>query len=162
MRYESALSNSNLKAFLDTLAYAEGTNLYKDEDQYKVKFGSTPNHPRLISSFADHPRELYKDKGFPQGSDAAGRYQFMSKTWDELKGKLGLTDFSPFSQDLACCELISERNALNNVCNGNFEIAVKKCNTIWASLPDSPYGQPTHPMEVLEKYYISRGGQIIP
>jgi len=160
MRYETTLKNTNLQAFLHTLAYSEGTNLYPLADQYRVKFGSTPKKPRLCTSMLDHPREIYQDKAFPKGSDASGRYQFMSFTWDVLRKSLDLPDFSPKCQDVACTGLISMCNALNDICLGRFDVAVQKCNRTWASLPGSPYGQPTHLLVALRNYYITMGGQI--
>lgn len=164
MKYEAALTNKNLQAFLDTLSYSEGTykvvenkreRLLGKQDSYRVRFPGV-----LFTLGKDHPRIVEKPVGFPKGSDAAGRYQFMSFTWDNLKGPLGITDFSPRSQDIACCELISRANALNLACEGHFDLAITRCNKTWASLPGSPYGQPTHSMIELRNYYYKVGGQI--
>jgi lysozyme len=53
-------------------------------------------------------------------STAAGAYQFLASTWDDLKRKLNLPDFGPHSQDLAAQELIRERHALADVADGRF------------------------------------------
>lgn len=135
--------NYRIQAFLMTLRFSEGTS---GENGYRMIFSG-----KLFDSFSDHPR--FKITSGKLISDAAGAYQFMSFTWDELKNKLGLKDFSPQSQDIACLELISNHNALNDVYLGKFEIAVNKLNKTWASLPNSPYGQPTHSMEILKEYY---------
>ena len=86
-----------------------------------------------------------------------GRYQFLSKTWDPLAADLGLTDFTPPSQEKACLELVRRAGAYNLALKSdklaNFKAAVGKLNTIWASLPGSPYVQPTHSMTALWKAY---------
>ena len=60
-----------------------------------------------FNDFADHPRQRF---GLANGlsTDAAGRYQFLSSTWDSEAKKLGLSDFSPESQDKAAWDLASE------------------------------------------------------
>lgn len=48
----------------------------------------------------------WEGRRFPTGmSHAAGRYQFEPATWAEQAKKLGLTDFSPLSQDIAAWDL---------------------------------------------------------
>ncbi|KAF0127228.1 MAG: lysozyme-like [Elusimicrobia bacterium] len=135
----------NVRAFLDTLAYAEGT-----EERYNYIFTFA-----VFESYADHPR-VRKCSG-RLCSTAAGRYQFLSKTWDGLAGSMGLADFTPPSQDKAAIELIRRNGAYNSAANSsnydNFVRAVNKLNGTWASLPGSPYGQPTHSMANLWKYY---------
>lgn len=133
-----------VRAFLDTLAYAEGTG-----DRYDYIFSHA-----TFGDFSDHPRRVICSYGLC--SDAAGRYQFLSTTWDELANKLGLPDFSPASQDKACVEKIAEFGAYDNIAAGdydNFSAALGKLNTTWASLPGSPYGQPTHSVGELWDFY---------
>ena len=67
-----------------------------------------------FSDFSDHPRTPGRITRGPNAgdvSDAAGRYQFLSTTYDDQKRKLGLTDFSPQSQDLAAWNLAKENYA---------------------------------------------------
>lgn len=126
----------NVRAFLDTLAYAEGT-----DENYNYIFTHA-----TFESYADHPRKR-KCSG-KLCSDAAGRYQFLSRTWDGLTGELGLTDFTPPSQEKAAVEIFRRAGAYTNVSKSNvyenFTAALGKLNGTWASLPGSPYGQPTH------------------
>lgn len=136
-----------VRAFLDTLAYAEGTRA-----NYNYIFTFV-----TFNSYADHPRRKICSGGLC--STAAGRYQFLSKTWDGLAPGLGLRDFTPPNQEKATLEIIRRQGAYNNVLRSsvyeNFTSALTKLNTTWASLPGSPYGQPTHPTAELWKYYKS-------
>ena len=59
----------------------------------------------------------------------------------------GLTDFSPLAQDIAALYLIDRRRAMNAVLEGDWKTALERCNREWASLPGSPYGQPTKTLE---------------
>lgn len=137
-----------VKAFLDTLAFAEGTR-----EHYNFIFTFV-----TFESFADHPRRRICSGGLC--STAAGRYQFLSRTWDGLAAELGLRDFTPPNQEKATLELIRRAGAYNNVARSsdynNFTSALSKLNRIWASLPGSPYGQPTHPTSELWRYYKGR------
>ena len=134
-----------VRAFVDTLAYAEGTTWHYN---YIFTFAT-------FTSYAAHPRRI-KCIG-RLCSDAAGRYQFLSDTWAPLAGDLGLKDFTPPSQDKAVMELIRRDGAYTAVAGSaeykNFTRAVYKLNNIWASLPGSPYGQPTHSMASIWGYY---------
>lgn len=145
--------NNNLRAFLRTIRYSEGTS---GANGYNIIFGGTESHPITFESFADHPRRKVTAGGFT--SDAAGAYQFLSKTWDYLNKKLHLVDFSPESQDMACIELFKQNNAYNLILIGSFDTAIARLNRTWASLPNSPYGQPTHPLRLLRDYYVKQGG----
>lgn len=130
------LENPNVRNFLDMISAAEGTKTHG----YNTLFGGGK-----MESLADHPRILFdftETTGRPNKTTAAGRYQFLSNTWDEQAKKLGLPDFGERSQDLAAVNLLQERGILPDVLQGNWESAVKKSGPIWASLPSANYPQP--------------------
>jgi lysozyme len=93
-------------------------------------------------------------------SSAAGAYQILARTWDGVRAKLGLPDFSPASQDAAAVELIRQRGALADVRAGRFAVAVDKCKKEWASLPGAGYGQPENSLARLQNAYVSSGGML--
>ncbi len=137
-------------AFLGTIAYSEGTN-----DRYDLIFGY-----RTFTDFSDHPRRRVCSGSYC--SDAAGRYQFLLTTWDGVRDKLDLPDFTPASQDLAALQLIRGRGVydLDGIDTyAEFSDAIHHLNREWASLPGSPYGQPTHSMSVLWDEYQRQLGQ---
>ncbi|NBW80145.1 hypothetical protein EBR21_00170 [bacterium] len=131
----------NVKAFLDTIAFAEGT-----EDHYDYIFTFS-----RFFSYADHPRELRCSGRLC--SDAAGRYQFLSTTWDNLARRLGLNDFSPENQDRAAVQLIKDAGVYGTVAGisnfNEFANAAYGVSATWASMPGSPYGQPTYSASTL-------------
>jgi muramidase (phage lysozyme) len=136
-------------ALLSTIAYAEGTR-----DRYDIIFSFA-----TFSSYADHPRRVMCSSGYC--SDAAGRYQFLSTTWDWVAPKLGLRDFTPASQDRAGLWLVSYRGVSNIDAidtYAEFADAMYALNREWASLPGSPYGQPTHSTSSLWQVYRSFAG----
>lgn len=148
------LAGANERAFLDMIAYSEG--VAAGEDGYRTLFGGA-----LMDSLADHPRRFFpftNGRGEQLKTSAAGRYQFLMRTWDALARKLNLPDFGPASQDLAALELIRERGALNDVRAGRFVQAVTKCAPVWASLPGAGYAQPERKLSSLEAAYQAAGG----
>lgn len=144
------IAASNVRAFLDMIAFAEGT-AGRGEDGYNILFGYG-----TFSDFADHPRVRvpFRDTY----STAAGRYQILARTWDSLSNRLGLRDFSPASQDAAAVELIRERGALADVQAGRTARAIGKVAKIWASLPGAGYNQPERKLSALLQAYASAGG----
>lgn len=135
-------ASTNLRAFCMAIRHGEGT---MGLNGYRTMFGGG-----LFESFADHPRTAVSKKLRKGGilvSTAAGAYQYLERTWDGVAKQYGFKDFSPHNQDLGCVALIAGRGALADVMAGRFEEAVKKCNREWASLPESPYGQPTVTMD---------------
>lgn len=133
----------NQRAFLDTLAVSEGT-YGKGDNGYNVLVGGS-----LFEGYEDHPRRLVKinDRLF---STAAGRYQLLSKYYDYYKKLLGLSDFSPDSQDAIAIRQIKEMGGLALVDAGDFPGAVGRVKNIWASLPGAGYGQHENSMEKLQ------------
>lgn len=136
-QYADLLANRNVRAFLALIKYTEGAG-------YQTLFGG-----ERFTSFDDHPRRAITKTlgGKPITSTAAGAYQFLSRTWDECAAACALPDFSPLSQDQAALYLIERRRALTPILDGDWKTALERCNREWASLPGSPYGQPTKSLE---------------
>ncbi|WP_227990567.1 glycoside hydrolase family 24 protein [Flavisolibacter ginsenosidimutans] len=128
---KTEIAYKNIRAFLIMIQYAEGTY---GKDGYKRLYGGGS-----FNDFAKHPNSKQTKWGIT--STAAGAYQILSKTWNEIQPKLGLPDFSPASQDKAAIELIRRRKALDDVYAGRFAQAIAKCRKEWASLPGAGYGQ---------------------
>jgi len=138
-------------AFLKTIAWSEGTDKpgQPTNDQgYDVLVGGG-----LFSGYADHPRKLVDLPRLKIKSTAAGRYQILARFYDHYKAQLKLKDFSPASQDAIAWQLIGECKAQADVLAGNFESAIAKCRSRWASLPGAGYGQNEHAMEDLRRIY---------
>lgn len=142
------VAHPNVQAFLRVIRRGEGT---ADADGYRRIFGG-----RLFNSFADHPRIVVTASGYT--SSAAGAYQFLASTWDETARIMKLGDFSPANQDRGAVGRLVFRRALDDVIAGRFEQAIKKCGREWASLPGSPYGQPTISMQTAAATYQQAGG----
>ncbi len=152
---ETGAAQRNERAFLDMIAYAEGT---AGPNGYRTLFGGT-----TFASFDDHPRQSFQftnKAGKTLRTTAAGRYQFLSRTWDELAKKLSLADFGPDNQDAAALELIRQRGALRDVQAGRIQTAISKVSTIWASLPGAGYDQPERKLSNLLASYAQAGGQL--
>ncbi|MBG1252212.1 glycoside hydrolase family 104 protein [Burkholderia pseudomallei] len=145
------LGGPNIAAFLDTIAVSEGT-AGQGDDGYNVLVGGG-----LFTSYAQHPNLLVTLRPGLR-STAAGRYQFLFSTWTGLRAALGLPDFSPVSQDLACVELLKQVGAYDLIVAGDVTDAIARCNRTWASFPGSPYGQGTRPQASLLAAYASAGG----
>lgn len=146
----------NLKAFLDMLAWSEGTSTIKASDNgYNVLVGGG-----LFNGYADHPRKLVDLPRLGIKSTAAGRYQLLARYWDVYRKQLGLKDFSPASQDAVAIQQIKERKALQLIIDGKINQAIEKCSNIWASLPGAGYGQHEHKIDDLLRQYVQYGGAI--
>ena len=115
---------------MNLITYCEGTD--KQGTPYSELFGYDN-----FTDFSKHPNIKVTKNGYT--STAAGRYQILYRTYLSLGGG----SFRPVDQDNMAIALIKRRGAYQNVLKGEFETAIKKCATEWASLPGSPYGQPT-------------------
>lgn len=151
---DEALRSPNVRAFLRAIRLGEGTS--DDNGYMRIVGGGT------IQNFDDHPRRRVWIDRYQLWSTAAGAYQFIVPTWDEMAQKYDLPDFSPASQDKAAVGLLIRRKALDDVLAGRIEAAIAKCRQEWASLPGSPYGQRTESMEAVLAEYTKHGGQIAP
>lgn len=114
----------NVKTMLDIIAASEGAN-------YNTIVGGSKT-----DDLSQHPNKV----GLVTGdgpSTAAGRYQITNTTWKGVQKKLGLTDFSPESQDKAAVELLKQRGAWDDVLKGDYHSAIGKLGNEWVSLPSS-------------------------
>ena len=158
----------NVAAFLSMIAGSEGTD--RAADPYRVCFG----YQHTIADLRDHPAITGEWKGekLPdatcQGagmrpgcvSTAAGRYQIIKPTWAACARALGLSDFTPASQDAAALYLIKQRGALDDVQAGRVADAIGKCRREWASLPGAGYGQPERRLTALLDTFTNAGGNL--
>lgn len=138
-------------AFLKTIAYSEGTDKpgqFTRNKGYDVIVGGA-----VFVGYQDHPRVLVPLPKLGIKSTAAGRYQILERYYDHYKVQLKLKDFGPEAQDAIAWQMIGECKAQGDVLAGNFESAVTKCKSRWASLPGAGYNQHEHKMETLRKVY---------
>jgi muramidase (phage lysozyme) len=112
----------NVAGMLSLIGYAEGTN-----SNYNISYTGAK-----FEGYADHPRRLHCSRGIC--SDAAGRYQFLSTTWDGLRKDLNLPDFSPASQDKAAIALMKRCGGYGAAVRGDVAGFADRCWSQWASL----------------------------
>jgi len=153
--------SKNLRAFLDMLAWSEGTSTskYTRDRGYDIVVGGIDS-PNTFSSYASHPAVLVTVNSKGLKSTAAGRYQLLHRYWLAYRDLLKLPDFSPASQDAIAIQQIKERRALADIEAGRIESAIGKCANIWASLPGAGYGQREHKIADLLAAYAKAGGDL--
>ena len=138
------------RALLDTIAFTEGTR-GRGQNGYNVTFAY-----HYFTSCTRHPNLRICAGGYC--STAAGRYQFLTTTWNGL----GYANFGPANQDRAGMKLVSRRGA--NVPTGRALSATEFANTMnrisyeWASLPPGRYGQPSYSMAATRREYCRLAG----
>ncbi|MBT1072775.1 hypothetical protein [Pelotalea chapellei] len=151
------LENSNVKAFLSAIAEAESGD-------YNFEYGAVKgkkNDKWRFSDFSTHP-----GPGYGGVSTPAGRYQITRPTWRQLGGKLGLTDFSPTTQDLMAIEMLRELDIIDEIVSGDIDSALSIASHRWAALPQGPGKPNRHPPQPYMKYdkfvatYKNQGGNI--
>ena len=113
--------------------------------------GDFSKHPRIINC-------IKLENGKDLCSYVFGAYQFLSTTWGEKAKKLGLTDISPKSQDIAAIDLLTDVNAIALIEKDDIEGAVVQSSIKWASLPKEGGGsvyvnQKARPMTALLQQY---------
>ena len=140
----------NQLAFLDMLAWSEGTSLITASDNgYNVLVGGS-----LFNDYSKHPKVKVWLPRYNINSTAAGRYQFLAGTWDAIVKKYGFKGrFTPEAQDLAAIKLLTECGALSLINSGRIAEAIAKAAPIWASLPGAGYGQREHKLASLLGIY---------
>lgn len=151
---EQALKNPNVRKFLDLVSYTEGTQ----GNGYRTAFGGGK-----LNSLKDHPRylkEFTQTDGTKNNTSAAGRYQFVRKTWDGVAKQYGLNDFSPKNQDLGAVALLFQRGAIPALLKGDYQTAIRKTGDEWASLPTSNYKQNKRSWDNVNKFLGGKLGSV--
>jgi muramidase (phage lysozyme) len=117
---------------------------------YDVMFGG-----ESFQDFRGKPDVVVRTKGFPKGSAAAGRYQFMPGTYAGAQKALGLQGFGPREQDLAAIHLMKQRGVDPTRDPINAQ-TIDKLAPEWASLPTlqgrSYHGQPVKSLSELQGF----------
>ena len=127
----SEAKNALLRQYvLDEIASGETTDA--PGKGYNVLYGGE------LFSGEQHPN-IRHDLGDGTYTSAAGRYQFLTPTWEGEKNALNLKDFSPANQDAAAWHLASEtyrkgtgRELLEDAASGQINWNVLK--PVWPSL----------------------------
>lgn len=149
--------NTQLRAFLDMLAYSEGTDNGRQPTNnrgYDVIVGG-----KLFYDYSKHPG-VYVKLNPRLTSSAAGRYQILEKFAKHYMKQLRLPDFGPDSQDKIAIQLIKECKALDDIYAGRIHSAVYKCRSRWASLPGAGYNQHEQKIEKLIAVFKEAGGVV--
>ncbi|HAI9107975.1 TPA: glycoside hydrolase family 104 protein [Escherichia coli] len=154
--------NVQRKAFLDMIAYSEGTDNGRQPTKdrgYDVIVGG-----KLFSDYSKHPG-VYVKLNAKLTSSAAGRYQVLEKFAKHYMKQLGLPDFGPASQDKIALQLIRECKALDDIDEGRIHQAIYKCRSRWASFPPPPgagklYNQRAESIDKMLDIFKKAGGVV--
>ena len=147
------IGGPNVAAFLDMLAFSEGT-AGRGDDGYNVLVGGGE-----FNDYSDHPRSAVQLNDHLT-STAAGRYQLLARYFTHYRDLLRLRDFSPPAQDQIALQQIRECHAVASVQEGDLVTAVGKCRHIWASLPGAGYGQREVGWADLQDAFVRAGGRM--
>jgi len=150
-----AAIGANERAWLDTIAHAEGTYGDGGVKGYKTMFG----YQGELDLNKGHPNQANHTSGY--SSAAAGRYQFLPGTWDLATKALGLDGrMTPENQDRAALYLMRQRGVDPSKPLTTDALALLAPE--WASLPTkagkSYYGQPVKTHAELIGFYKNRLG----
>lgn len=150
------LKDANVKAFIGAIAAAEGGD-------YNLKYGGVKgkkNDKWQFSDYSTHP-----GAGSDGKTTAAGMYQINMATWKEMGDKMGLSDFSPETQDLLAVEILRTINVMDRIVASDIDPALKAASRRWAALPQGPkeggrYNQPYMAYDDFVAAYKRLGGRV--
>ena len=147
-----------IKKLLDAIGEAEGSRPgYWEGNPYDLTLGrgkyTSPFGPVSKMNLSEIKQLQKHMVAIGAMSSAVGKYQFIRKTLEHIKNKLGLSGdvvFSATTQDKMATYLL-ERRGLSKFLNGTISKRdfMKNLSKEWASLPNpetgkSYYGQRTH------------------
>ncbi|MEX3955887.1 glycoside hydrolase family protein [Trinickia sp. EG282A] len=138
--------DANLSAFLYMLRMGESSN------RYNVIYGG-----QTFSDYSHHPDIAVPIASRPGWhSTAAGAYQFIYSTWQQIAAEAGLVDFTPASQDAGAAQYLTDLGAMPFIEAGDVQGAISQINStgiIFQSLAVRPYA-------TLAGWYQSAGGAL--
>ena len=145
------------RALLNTIRFAEGTWKEGKDLGYRTLYGGGQ-----FQDLSRHPDRVVVKR---YSSAAAGAYQFLPTTWEEVALKLDLPSFAPEHQDQAALHLVKKRGALQEIDrNGLTKAAMNRLAPEWASFPThaghSAYGQPVKSHAELVAFYRTNLNQL--
>jgi len=151
-----SITNPNARALLNAISDAEGTS-GQPNNGYNTMFTG-----KQFNTLTDHPR--LKQSGGGHTSDAAGRYQFLSTTWDNYANG---RDMSPSNQDAVALELVAKKQGVD-ISDGLSKDEVYKIGREWASIEGGPNGiaggsysgQAKYSADRFLEMYKAYGGQV--
>jgi muramidase (phage lysozyme) len=152
------LKNANVQAFLKAIADAEGGD-------YDFKYGAVrgrKNDPWRFTDYSTHP-----GPGSGGVTTAAGMYQITKATWEDHGGRrMGLTDFTPETQDLIAVSILRHSGAIEKIQAGDIQSGLERASHQWAALPmgrgqRGRYNQPYVEFARFESSYKAAGGSSI-
>lgn len=144
---EALLADRNVAAFLKAIAEAEGGG-------YDFKYGAVKGKRNDRWRFTDY--STHPGPGFGGSTTAAGMYQITIATWRNHGGKMGLTDFSPKTQDLLAVEILRSLGIVEKIKSGDIAGAMRPAAGIWAALPLGPglrNAYPPQPFVAYEEFF---------
>lgn len=106
-----SLTDPRVVAFLHTITQTEGAD-------YNILYGG----------------RSFPDNGSYPGM-TSGAYQIIPSTYAQEKGRLGLSDFSHYTQDLMGADLLVQRGITDLLYNNDLQGATAKAALIWSSFP---------------------------
>lgn len=151
-----AKASENWGKFGGLISKSEGT--YKNS--YATAFGGG-----VLTDLSQHPcvgATFKQTDGKVNSTTAAGRYQFLCSTWNEMSAKTGVKDFSPESQDINFRQLMKDKKVDKLIEAGDFTGAIQKLGGTFASLPSSKYAQPKNSWEKISQYQKEIDGSTLP
>lgn len=143
---EQISPDTRLAAFLAVIRRFESNDDYGRLYGAGGRFNNFTRHPRIFI-----PINLpgYENKK----SSAAGAYQINAPTYDEFAPRLGITDFSPASQDAIAVALLKNTGAYDAILAGDITGAFRLASKRWASLPGSTAGQSPKSIDVALNWF---------
>ena len=149
----------NLAAFLSVIRYIEADAVARSlgVPSYNVIAGGD-----AFTDYSEHPFILNPSRRRPLGTTASGAYQQVVGTWKMARDALGLTDFSPASQDAAAVWILQTKRprSYSHVLAGNFTQAARELVNEWEAFKKMLAGAYPITMEMAANHYTMQGGTL--